>query len=854
MIPVKLQLRGFLSYRDLVEVDFSDFELACISGQNGAGKSSLLDAITWALFGEARRRDDAVINSGVDTAEVSLEFDYEGNRYRVLRNKRRGKTAMLEFNIQDPDGNWKVLTEHTLSETEKRIRETLRLDYETFTNASFILQGKADQFTQQPPGKRKLILSSILGLEVWETYKQSAAERRKSNEQRLAEIEGQLKEIEGELAEEGARRERLAALEKELHQLSDSRKTKEQYFQSQVKRAAEVESEKVRLADLEKQLGQARQRHQERLRQLAEREQEQAAYQSIVEREAEIEQAYSRWQAIRQQLGEMDRLASRFYALQQQRAPLDAEIQREIARLKNEFSNLAAQQGEVEAALKGKKELERALETEQRRLEAVEAGISRREALKEQVAALREERSSLEQQIKTLTAEMEELEDRLQRLSEAHEETCPLCESHLDPEKHAGLIQKLNDQRSRCEKQIHSNQKRSAEIQLELKNITSEINKNAGLDAHIRQAQKNIATFETQLRNIQTLEEDWQQNGAPRLALVERELSGEQYAAEARQKLSGLDARLQDLGYDASVHENLRLQEQELRPSEAEKSELDKAKSALTPLSREINSLKKDLAGGEADIQVLEQSYTAQMEIYQQKAADLPDLKALERELNLLKSEENLKHMAVGAARQKVEVLKTQKERQKEFNQERSEIKDQITRLKMLEKAFGKDGVPALLIEQALPEIENEANLILDRLSNGTMSVSIETLREYKDPSREDKKETLDIIINDNGHDRAYELFSGGEAFRVNFAIRLALSRVLARRAGARLQTLVIDEGFGSQDSDGRQRLIEAINMVRDDFAKILVITHLEELKDAFPARVEVEKTTAGSSVRVMVA
>jgi exonuclease SbcC len=97
-------------------------------------------------------------------------------------------------------------------------------------------------------------------------------------------------------------------------------------------------------------------------------------------------------------------------------------------------------------------------------------------------------------------------------------------------------------------------------------------------------------------------------------------------------------------------------------------------------------------------------------------------------------------------------------------------------------------------------------------------------------------------------------MFSGGEAFRVNFAIRLALSRVLAHRAGARLQTLVIDEGFGSQDADGRQRLVEAINMVSAEFKKILVITHLEELKDAFPARIEVSKATTGSRVEVMIA
>jgi len=109
-----------------------------------------------------------------------------------------------------------------------------------------------------------------------------------------------------------------------------------------------------------------------------------------------------------------------------------------------------------------------------------------------------------------------------------------------------------------------------------------------------------------------------------------------------------------------------------------------------------------------------------------------------------------------------------------------------------------------------------------------------------------------DIIISDSAGTRDYEMFSGGEAFRVNFAIRLALSEVLAQRAGARLQTLVIDEGFGSQDALGRQRLIEAINNVKADFAKILVITHIEALKDAFPTRIEVEKTPRGSIINIV--
>jgi exonuclease SbcC len=228
------------------------------------------------------------------------------------------------------------------------------------------------------------------------------------------------------------------------------------------------------------------------------------------------------------------------------------------------------------------------------------------------------------------------------------------------------------------------------------------------------------------------------------------------------------------------------------------------------------------------------------------------NLDEAERNLRDLQEQVNRLNQEVGAARQKVSVLDELQKRKADFSSTREALALQIAHHKTLERAFGKDGVPALLIEQALPEIESKANELLDRLSDGQMSIRFVTQAEYKDKKRDDLKETLDIQISDSAGMRDYEMYSGGEAFRVNFAIRLALSEVLAQRKGARLQTLVIDEGFGSQDVQGRQRLIEAINLVRNDFAKILVITHLDELKDAFPTRIEVEKTEHGSTVQVI--
>ncbi len=231
----------------------------------------------------------------------------------------------------------------------------------------------------------------------------------------------------------------------------------------------------------------------------------------------------------------------------------------------------------------------------------------------------------------------------------------------------------------------------------------------------------------------------------------------------------------------------------------------------------------------------------------------MADLVALETELRQAREEESRLTRETGAAQQNVDVLAGQKIRKDTLNVEIDEITGRISRLKILDRAFSREGLPAMLIEQALPEIETRAEDLLDRLTNGSMSIHFDTQKEYKDKKREDKKETLDILISDAAGTREYELYSGGEAFRINFAIRLALSHMLAQRAGARLRTLVIDEGFGSQDAEGRQRLVEAINMVRPDFALILVITHLEELKDAFPTRIEVEKTSKGSRATVVV-
>ncbi len=229
--------------------------------------------------------------------------------------------------------------------------------------------------------------------------------------------------------------------------------------------------------------------------------------------------------------------------------------------------------------------------------------------------------------------------------------------------------------------------------------------------------------------------------------------------------------------------------------------------------------------------------------------AELADSEGLRRRLEEARLAKRLADERVGGARQILAALEEIARQREAGTAELETLRRSLSIFEDLREAFGKRGVPTMIIETVVPELELEANRLLSEMSGGRMRLRMETQRETKTG---DPRDTLELKISDELGTRAYEMYSGGEAFRINFAVRIALSKLLARRAGAQLRALFIDEGFGTQDSAGRERLVAAIQSIQNDFDRILVITHLDELRDAFPARIEVTKTPSGSNVRVV--
>jgi len=858
MIPIKLKIQGFLSYRDPVKLDFTGFSLACISGPNGAGKSSLLDAITWALFGKARKHDESVINShpSVKAAEVTLDFDYEGNRYRIQRTNPRGKTSLVEFFIRsqvpDQDDRWKPLTERTLRETDQKIAGTLRMDYDTFINASFFLQGKADQFATARPGERKQILSNILGLEIWETYREAASQRRRGQEKAVKELDGRLSEIQTELDEEPQRKEHLAERQERLAELAKQREERAEILENVRRLKTALEEQRKMLATMRTQLENATRNRDRILETLEARREEKAGYDGTLAKANAIEKAYQDWQATRQELEAIEEVAEQFRKHEALRHEPLGIIQAEEARLRQEKQGLEEQNAALEKALSGAAGLEERLKAARGKIGATKSQLEQREKLEAEIRQLQADQAEAKAENPRLRQEMEELKTRIDQLEVAEGVECPLCGQPLTADERGALIESLSEKGTALGDRFRENKELLENFESKLQKMGSQFADLKGVEAELREATRQADQREHQLETLREQGKVWAEIGAPRLAEITTVLTEEAFAEAARERLQEIDVELEELGYDLEAHEKLRQAEQAGREAEADLRTLEKARAALAPIEREISGLEAQFTEQETELTDLTKAHDDAVVKFAAAEADLPDITEAETNLHDMQERENRLRLEVGAAKQKVAVLDTLKERKAGLAEERETMTQRIADLKQLERAFGKDGVPALLIEQALPEIEETTNELLSRLTNGRMSFSFVTQREFKDQKRDDLKETLDMVISDSVGERDYEMFSGGEAFRVNFSIRLALSKVLARRAGARLQTLVIDEGFGSQDVQGRQRLVEAINMVRDDFEKILVITHLEELKDVFPTRIEVEKTPRGSQVTVI--
>jgi DNA repair protein SbcC/Rad50 len=996
MIPLSLRLHNFMSYgEDTPPLDFSCFTTACLTGDNGHGKSTLLDAITWALWGETRAKSlDDVVRLGQDEAEVEFIFDLENERYRVLR-KRSLKTRQSALELQGFDHatqRFRPLSGASIRETEAKIVQLLHMNYDTFINSVFVLQGRADEFTTRRPGERKRILADILGLSIYDTLEARARAHRnemdlevKTLHQRLAELQQDVAQKDELAAAVSAHQDALAHLQVELQSAQQSLeqlRQRQNALELQSQRAHDVarrlQQVQHELLEVDQQLT-VHQRHMadyeailqqestiltgyQSLQQLREQErvysaqaeeyttlqQRQAALQQAItteqyrleleqrsacQRQQELEQkiqssetflqkapsiaaAYSAFQEARQRDAAMAQTLQERYRLEQEKSQVEFRIQQKRHTLELEQRSLLDRQRDWQLKEAALPTLQQQVEDIQQHLTEIEQQTKRLEQIRTDGVAIRVQlETSIPQAQETLQKEIQEQGEKRALLASAGAH-CPLCEKTLTDQERRRVIQKLTQEVARREARVQELQREQQQLlmqrqklRLEYREVEQQVAQRQSLEQQSAVAQASLteatrardnlvsvlqalqeldtrltagtyateelaclrelstalesliydkeaheavqhtlvtlADAEVQQSRLQQVETEFatlccqRQEVAQQLTNLEQTLQSSQFAIVERLELQTVTECLERLGFSPAAHHTLRQRIQEQQYVERQYMQLETARAHLTEERAALHQLEARKQRVVTDLATLEHEQ-------RQYASELGAIQGLrhevartEEQVRLLREREGIARVALGRSQSQYEHCLQQEIELQRKQQQRDQAVTERTLYGDLAQMFGKNGIQAIMIENAIPELEDEANRILARVTHNAMHLTLETQRDTRTGG---VAETLDIKISDELGTRNYELFSGGEAFRINFAVRVSLAKMLARRAGARLRTLVIDEGFGTQDTEGLERLVEVIKAIQADFAKIIVITHLRELKNSFETHIEVKK------------
>ena len=857
MIPQLLTLRNFLSYReDVPTLDFAGIHVACLCGSNGHGKSALLDAITWCLWGEARgKSQDDLISYGAEECRVELDFLARDTRYRVIRSRSRGGARRrqgvtdLQLQVLGADSP-QPITGNSVRETEAKIVQAVGMDYDTFINSAFLLQGRAGEFTGKTPAERKAVLARIMDLEAYDRLQTRARERLSGAQTAAAEVEGALARMREDLERAGDPSGQLAEVQAARAQLDIQLVEQRHTVEGLRARVEELLRQQDALTSLEDQIRNSQKDISELESALAAADTRVTQFRSLIDDAEHVRDGANRLDAARENYQSLEKARAEFDRLREERESIIRAIDAARSRLEAQAEQI---QRRAKTELQPKAQAEPALILE---LDKVRTHIEELKGEEVEIAAERQdltavstaigEAGSMAERYKTEGLELRAKLDLLNN-SNGDGAVCPLCQTPLRADSGQRLVEVYEADIREKRDLYRRNQDRLQELQTRQSGMEKGLEqREKSLAADQREWQGRLPRLEHQIQESQKAQQELEAANIES-ARISDSLASNDFASQEFAALEAIDLKIRDLGYDEEVR----------RCSYEEMQSLQHFQRLLDQLTHAEESLPVELDSLQRTSDMLERRREDLDRLGQQRASIVESVQVLPVWQEQLKSGETALRQIEGrvqdaAARQghlegEVRRIEALRRDIAASSAKLSDLEEQQSVYRELVGAFGRQGIQAMLIETVLPRLEEETNNLLGRMTDNRMQVQLETQRERRS-GRGDPIETLQINVSDELGPRGYEMYSGGEAFRVNLALRIGLSKVLAQRVGAPLPTLFIDEGFGSQDAAGRERILDVIAAIEDDFDKIIVITHLEDLKDAFQVRIEVQKGEYGST------
>ncbi|MGB6606219.1 MAG: SMC family ATPase, partial [Atribacterota bacterium] len=726
----------------------------------------------------------------------------------------------------------------SIRKTQEKITKTLRIDYQTFINSAFILQGRIDEFSRKSARERKEILSEIIGLSRYDELANLAKFHLREINNIIMTKESRLEYIYQETANLDFYKEKIKELSESYKEISRKIKAEEVKVGKLKKEINTLKHKSEQCAELESRIEQYRHEIVRGQKQIELRKKEIIDCEKIISQKEKVLNDFKNYQKFNTENNKFSRKLQRIRKIEEEKILTGRKIENERADLEVEVRNKKDRHKDLK--IKAEQEIKnrnKVLELE-KKMEEIKLLEEQREEIRQKGSELNVEINSIKGQIERLEKDNKDNQEKLRLLRENPEGECPLCETKLNAERKRNIEDNINIE-------IGLNLKKIEKLKKETEGSSKQKDRLAKKWKEVNQELKNKDAWQQKLSKVHFEYEESKQAAKLMIGLqeeikkLEKTIREKDYAPEEQKRLKGFEGQIKNIGYNEVSHRKLNRKIEELSNAPLEKAKLEEAEKKIDSLRDELSELNENYQQKELNLKDLEKK----KEKIREELKEFPSLKErLVQGEQVLNSKQVLRDRILeerGGYQSKFDqCLKLGKEK-KGISKELEKNKKEQNIYEKLIVAFGKNGIQALIIENVLPEIEEEANDLLAKLTNNSTRISIESLRDLKSGGI---KETLDIKISDELGTRDYELYSGGEAFRIDFSLRIALSKLLTRRAGTKLRTLIMDEGFGTQDEEGIDNLVQAIQSISEDFDKILIITHLESLKDAFPVRIEVTK------------
>ena len=938
MRPLKLTMSAFGPYAGSTEVDFTnlgDRGLYLITGDTGAGKTTIFDAITFALYGEASGeiRESSMLRSKYADAKtptfVELIFALGGKEYRIYRNpeyerpKARGEGFTLQKSDAElvlPDG--KVIARQR--EVNQQIVEILGIDRSQFTRIAMIAQGDFRKLLFASTEERKKIFQKLFHTHLYQSLqdelKRASGQLRKQFEGALAsadqymegilcaedhplsakiaqarehqlpvsEVVGILKEL---IASDKASEEALEQVEQELSAKISS-------VDQTLAIAREQEKQKKSLASAKDQLTEENSRMEQRKNALETALKEKPRIEELTHQAADLKSQLSEYEQLDSLIGEVSQLSRKISKNQQdfdQKSKKLESLQNTLREQKQELESLQ-DAGEEEAKLTAQCDKLQQRKSDLQGLEADLDGLTQLEKKLDRAQQEYREKQSAAEELQAAYDHMRKayLDEQAGVLAQdlTDGQACPVCGSthHPNPAK-ISMEAPTKEQLERAEilvgqaaKAAGDASRRAGEIrgrvdgqkQTVMKAVNELLEVSADLEPEFLTAVDETAGsgigYASDLSNIQKTLQAQQQETKAELETLQKELKDAaerrkrraeltKSIPEAEEKLNQMEVALQELKTaiasltaqkEAAERQQKTLQEKLAYQTKAEaESEIRRLAQEQKTLTDAIDAAEKDLQKGEKQLAALEATIAGtEKQLAEHDEIDLAAEEARRETLEIRQQEAAAQKQEIHA---RVAANQTTLEKIRERQAQLGEIETRLRWVKSLADTAGGTlpGKEKIMLETYVQmayfdRIIARANVRFLVMSGGQYELK---RRREAENNRSQSGLELDVVDHYNGSQRSVKTLSGGESFKASLSLALGLSdEIQASAGGIRLDTMFVDEGFGSLDEESLAQAMESLAGLADGNRLVGIISHVPELKQRIEKQILVRKDRGGGS------